>query len=165
MYSHFYLILITEIKTEKMKCKLIGVCNAISKTLEFLKDSPLLIIRLTLAYGFYTPAMNKWNDIESVAGWFEGMAYPLPTLNAYMAASTEIAGVVLLAIGFASRIISIPLMFIMVIAIFTVHGGNGFEASANGIEIPLYYLVMLFTILIYGPGKYSIEGLIRKNQS
>ncbi|NOR86712.1 MAG: DoxX family membrane protein [Bacteroidales bacterium] len=147
-----------------MKCKLIGVCNAISKTLDLLKDIPLLLIRLTLAYGFYTPAMNKWSDIESVAGWFESMNYPLPILNAYMAASVEIAGVVLLTLGFASRVISIPLIFVMLVAIFTVHGGNGFEASANGFEIPLYYLVMLFTILVYGPGKYSLDGIIRKNQ-
>jgi len=136
-----------------------------SKTLEFLKDLPLLLIRLTLAYGFYTPAMNKWSSIDDVASWFEGMGYPLPTLNAYMAASMETAGVVLLALGFASRLISIPLMFIMLVAIATVHGGNGFEASGNGFEIPLYYLVMLFTILVYGPGKYSLEGLIKKNQS
>jgi len=147
-----------------MKCRLIGVCNSLSKTLEFLKDLPLLLIRLTLAYGFYTPAMNKWSDIDSVAGWFEGMGYPLPTFNAYMAASTEIAGVVLLALGFASRIISIPLIIVMMVAILTVHGGNGFEASGNGFEIPLYYLVMLFTILVYGPGKYSLEGIIRKKQ-
>jgi len=148
-----------------MNCKLIGVCNSISKSLEFLKDLPLLLIRLTLAYGFYTPAMNKWSDIESVAGWFESMGYPLPTFNAYMAASTEIAGVVLLALGFASRLISIPLIIIMLVAIITVHGGNGFEASGNGFEIPLYYLVMLITIVVYGPGKLSIEGLIRKSQN
>jgi putative oxidoreductase len=148
-----------------MNCKLIGVCNSISKSLEFLKDLPLLLIRLTLAYGFYTPAMNKWNDIESVAGWFESMGYPLPSFNAYMAASTEIAGVVLLALGFASRLISIPLIIIMLVAIITVHGGNGFEASGNGFEIPLYYLVMLITIVVYGPGKLSIEGLIRKSQN
>jgi putative oxidoreductase len=148
-----------------MNCKLIGVCNSISKSLEFLKDLPLLLIRLTLAYGFYTPAMNKWSDIESVAGWFESMGYPLPSFNAYMAASTEIAGVVLLALGFASRLISIPLIIIMFVAIITVHGGNGFEASGNGFEIPLYYLVMLITIVVYGPGKLSIEGLIRKSQN
>jgi putative oxidoreductase len=108
--------------------------------------------------------MNKWSDIDSVAGWFEGMGYPFPTFNAYMAATTEITGVVLLALGFASRIISIPLMIVMLVAIFTVHIGNGFEAANNGFEIPFYYFIMLFTILIYGPGKYSLEGIIRKNQ-
>lgn len=148
-----------------MKCRTIGLCKAIAEKLEFLKDLPLLLIRLTLAYGFYTPAMNKWNDIDSVAGWFASMSYPLPKLNAYMAAGTETLGFVLLAIGFASRIISIPLIIIMLVAIFTVHIGNGWEASNNGFEIPFYYLVMLIVILIYGPGKFSIEGIIKKYQS
>lgn len=147
-----------------MKCKLIGVCNKLAKTMEFLKDFPLLFIRLALAYGFYQPAMNKWADINSVAEWFGSMRYPLPKLNAYLAASTESAGVLLLGLGFASRIISIPLMVVMLVAIFTVHIGNGFEASANGFEIPLYYLLMLFTIFVYGPGKYSIEGLLKRNE-
>ena len=148
-----------------MKCKLIGVCNSLSNALESLKDIPLLIIRLTLAYGFYTPAMNKWSDIDSIAEWFTSMNYPLPKLNAYMAAGTETAGLILLALGFASRLISIPLIFVMMIAIFTVHIGNGWEAGNNGFEIPFYYLVMLLVILVYGPGKYSLEGIIKKMQS
>lgn len=148
-----------------MKCRLIGVCNSLSKALDFLKDIPLLLIRLTLAYGFYTPAMNKWSDIDSVAGWFASMNYPLPKLNAYMAAGTETAGIVLLVLGFASRLISIPLIFVMMIAIFTVHYGNGWEAGNNGFEIPFYYLVMLIVILVYGPGKYSLEGILKKKEA
>lgn len=149
---------------ENMKCKMLGICKTISEKLDFLKDIPLFIIRLTLAYGFYTPAMNKWNDIESVAGWFASMNYPLPKLNAYMAAGTETLGFVLLAVGFASRIISIPLIIIMLVAIFTVHIGNGWEAGNNGFEIPFYYMVMLMVILIYGPGKYSLEAILLRNQ-
>lgn len=148
-----------------MKCRIIGVCNSISKALEFLKDLPLLLIRLTLAYGFYTPAMNKWNDIDSVADWFASMNYPLPKINAYMAAGTETLGFILLTIGFVSRIISFPLIIVMLVAIFTVHYGNGWDASNNGFEIPFYYLVMLFVVLIYGPGRYSLEGIIKKFQS
>ena len=148
-----------------MKCRIIEVCNSISNALEFLKESPLLLIRLTLAYGFYAPAMNKWNDIDSVAGWFASMNYPLPKLNAYMAAGTETLGFILLTTGFASRIISFPLIIVMLVAIFTVHIGNGWEASNNGFEIPFYYLVMLMVILIYGPGKYSLDGLLKKFQS
>ena len=64
--------------------------------------------------------------------------------------------------GFAVRFISIPLMIIMIVAITTVHMGNGFEADDNGFEIPLYYLILLFTLFVYGGGKYSVEGLIRK---
>lgn len=146
-----------------MKCRLIGVCKNIESLTSSLKDLPLLLIRLTLAYGFYTPAMNKWQDIGAIASWFEGMGYPLPKLNAYLAAGTETLGFILLTIGFATRIISIPLIIVMLVAIFTVHIGNGFEAGSNGFEIPFYYLIMLITLLIYGPGKYGLEGIIKKS--
>jgi len=126
-----------------------------------LKDIHLLAIRLILAYGFYKPALLKWQDIDSVAEWFSGMGIPLPTLNAYMTASTEMAGVILLTLGFASRIISIPLIFVMIIAIVTVHFGNGFEAVNNGFEIPLYYFLFLVGILIHGSGNLSIDNFIK----
>ena len=148
-----------------MKCKLIPICDKISRMLELLKDIPLLLMRLVLAYGFWGPAMMKWNNMSGIADWFDSMGYPFPTLNAYLAGTTELLGAVLMVIGIGTRIISIPMMFIMFIAIFTVHISNGFEAGNNGFEIPLYYLIMLFTLMIYGPGKYSLEGLLRRATS
>lgn len=126
-----------------------------------LKDLHLLAIRLILAYGFYNPAIMKWQNISSIAEWFGEMGIPLPTLNAYMAALTEMAGVVLLTLGLASRIISIPLIFVMIVAIVTVHLGNGFEAGNNGYEIPVYYILLLLVILIYGAGKLSVDNIIK----
>ncbi|MFZ1280359.1 MAG: DoxX family protein [Ignavibacteriaceae bacterium] len=127
-----------------------------------LKDIHLLAVRLLLAYGFYNPAIMKWQNINSIAEWFGEMGIPLPTLNAYMAASTEMAGVVLLTLGLASRIISIPLIFVMIVAIVTVHLGNGFEAGNNGYEIPIYYILLLLIVLIYGAGKLSLDNIIKK---
>jgi len=129
-----------------------------------LQDLALLFIRLILAYGFYGPAMKKWGNMEGIAQWFDSMNYPLPTLNAYLAGATEAAGVVLLFLGLGSRIISIPLMITMLVAIFTVHIGNGFAAADNGFEIPLYYLLMLFLLLAYGSGKYSVDFFIKKKR-
>ena len=63
----------------------------------------LFLARLAVAYGFYEPAMQKWSDIDSVATWFGSMGIPLPTLNAYMAATTEIVGVILLTLGLFSQ--------------------------------------------------------------
>lgn len=123
---------------------------------------PLLLIRLTLAYGFYNPARMKWNDINAIGEWFSTIGIPAPYFNAYLAAGTEALGVVLLILGLGTRLISIPLMITMVVAIVTVHFANGFEAGENGYEIPLYYLLMLFTLLILGPGKASLDELIRK---
>jgi len=122
------------------------------------EDVALLAIRLVLAYGFFGPAMMKWKDINGIAEWFGSMNYPLPLLNAYLAASTEMLLAILLPLGLFIRFISIPGMVTMIVAITTVHIGNGFEASANGFEIPLYYLLMLFVLFSHGAGKYSIDN-------
>jgi len=120
----------------------------------------LLLARLALAYGFYEPAMQKWSDINAVAQWFGSMGIPLPKLNAYMAASTELLGVVLLTLGLFTRIISIPLMVVMIVAITTVHLPNGFGAGNNGFEIPLYYLLFLAIFASFGAGKFSLDYLL-----
>jgi putative oxidoreductase len=136
----------------------------LNNTLIKLKDLPLLFIRLILAYGFFNPAMMKLKDINSIAEWFGSMGIPMPTLNAYLATGTEILGVILLTLGLFSRIISIPLIITMIVAIVTVHGENGFDAGNNGFEIPLYYMIMLFTLLVYGSGKISLDHLFFKNK-
>ena len=142
--------------------KIIAMYRNITEKLDKLQDIPLLFLRLILAYGFYTPAMMKWGNINGIIEWFDGMGIPMPTLNAYLAATTEMAAVILLPLGLATRIISIPLIFTMVVAIGTVHWGNGFNAGDNGFEIPLYYMLMLFVLLINGAGKISVDHLIKK---
>jgi len=142
--------------------KIIKNYNKLIDSLRDLESIPLLAIRLVLAYGFYEPAKMKWSNIDGIAQWFESLSYPLPKLNAYLAASTEALGVLLLLVGLGSRIISIPLMFVMIIAIFTVHFANGFAAGDNGFEIPLYYFIMLFALTVFGSGKFSLDYLLKK---
>ena len=154
-----------------------------SRLSEYGKSLSLLFVRFIVAYTFYGPAMMKWADIDSVAMWFGSMGIPFPTLNAYMAASTEITGVVLLTLGLFTRAISIPLTIIMFVAIATVHGANGFNAIVdgselvdpwinghqfigtivtlqNGFEMPLYYILFLFVLLTHGAGKFSLDRVI-----
>jgi putative oxidoreductase len=129
-----------------------------------LKELSLLFVRLVLSYGFYEPAKTKWQDIQSVADWFKSLNIPFPLLNAYLSASFEMLGVFLLLIGLFTIWIIIPLMFIMIVAIFTVHCKNGFAASDNGFEIPLYYFVMLLVLLSYGAGKWSVDFYLKKRK-
>jgi len=131
-----------------------------SRLSEYLKSLSLLLARLVVAYGFYEPAMMKWADISSVAEWFSSMGIPFATLNAYMAATTEITGVVLLTLGLLTRAISIPLVVVMIVAITMVHLPHGFSAGNNGYEIPLYYLLFLLIFISHGAGRFSLDRLI-----
>lgn len=141
-----------------MKCKQMYI--EFSRLSEYGKSLSLLFARLAVAYGFYEPAMMKWKDISSVAEWFGSMGIPFATLNAYMAASTEIAGVILLTLGLLTRFISLPLIVVMIVAIITVHLPHGFSAGENGFEIPLYYMLFLLIFVANGAGKFSLDRLI-----
>ena len=52
--------------------------------------------------------------------------------------SIELIDLILLALGLFIRLISIPLLVIMIVAIFTMHFANEFATGSNGFKIPLY---------------------------
>jgi putative oxidoreductase len=142
--------------------KAIQVYKKMTGSLSNLNDISIFFLRLILAYGFYGPATMKWGNISGIVEWFGSMNIPFPILNAYLAAGTEMAAVILLPLGLATRIISIPLIITMIVAILTVHLANGFQAGDNGFEIPLYYMLMLIVLLTNGAGKLSLDNMISK---
>lgn len=94
-----------------------------------------LALRLYLAPIFWMAGISKYNSFEDTAAWFGntdwGLGLPFPTLLAFLATSTEMLGAILLLFGFAVRWISIPLMVTMLVAIFSVHWVNGWQAVAD----------------------------------
>ena len=136
--------------------------NFFEKLLKNFGSTFLLFARLVIAYGFFEPALNKWNNITDTASWFESLGIPFPLLNVYISASIESLGVVLLALGLLTRAISLPLIVTMSVAIFTVHIGNGFSSGDNGFEIPLYFLLFLGFFASFGAGKYSFDNYFSK---
>lgn len=65
---------------------------------EKLQDVPLLLFRIILAIGFYSPAMMKVKNLEGVAEWFGSMGYPFPLVGAILTMSTEVLGILLLTL-------------------------------------------------------------------
>lgn len=90
-----------------------------------------LALRLYLAPAFWMAGTNKLGAIDNTALWFEhSLGLPLPTLMAWLAALTETVGAVLLVLGLALPLISIPLAVTMLVATFAVHWENGWAAIA-----------------------------------
>ncbi len=97
-----------------------------------------LLLRIYIVPVFWIASNNKWNpfdgdsSLDSVIQWFGnpewGLGLPFPALMAYLAWGTEYFGAILLALGLATRWISIPLMATMIVAVVTVHWGNGWQA-------------------------------------
>ncbi|MBT4162251.1 MAG: DoxX family protein [Gammaproteobacteria bacterium] len=95
-----------------------------------------LLLRAYLAPIFYMAGINKYNGFDNTVAWFGnpdwGLGLPMPWLMAYLATAAELIGAVFLVFGFATRWISIPLIFTMLVAIFSVHWPNGWLAIAEG---------------------------------
>jgi uncharacterized membrane protein YphA (DoxX/SURF4 family) len=91
-----------------------------------------LAFRIYLAYVFWGAGVMKVQGIDNTIAWFEhSLGLPFPTLMAYLAAYTEAIGALLLAVGLATRWISIPLMVTMAVAALAVHWDNGWFAVAS----------------------------------
>lgn len=94
-----------------------------------------LLLRLYLAPIFWMAGMSKFNSFEATAEWFGntdwGLGLPFPWLMAFLATVTELVGAILLTFGLFTRLISIPLVITMLIAITSVHWDNGWQAIAD----------------------------------
>ena len=94
-----------------------------------------LALRLYLAPIFWMAGSSKFSDFDNVVAWFGnpdwGLGLPLPGLMAFLAASTETLGAFMLLFGFGVRWISLPLMFTMIVAAFSVHWQHGWQAIAD----------------------------------
>jgi putative oxidoreductase len=96
-----------------------------------------LLLRLYLTPIFWMAGTQKLGHFSDTVEWFGnpdwGLGLPFPLLMASMAVATEIGGAILLTVGLATRWISIPLLFTMLVAAVTVHLENGWLAiSAAG---------------------------------
>jgi uncharacterized membrane protein YphA (DoxX/SURF4 family) len=106
---------------------------------------PAFLLRIYLAPVFIMAGYSKMQladpDVSGLASfmaspdivnWFGnaewGLGLPMPELLANLATWTEFFGGWLLIVGLATRLISIPLMFTMIVAATTVHLDNGWFA-------------------------------------
>jgi len=94
-----------------------------------------LLLRVYLVPIFWMAGSQKLGHFSDTVEWFGnsewGLGLPLPLVMASMAVATEIGGALLLTLGLATRWISIPLIFTMLVAAVSVHLKNGWLAIAS----------------------------------
>ena len=94
-----------------------------------------LALRLYLVPVFWVAGTNKIDGFENVVAWFGnsdwGLGLPFPAFMATLAVGAEIVGAIALLVGLGVRWMSIPLMITMLVAMFSVHWENGWQAVAD----------------------------------
>lgn len=112
-----------------------SACTLQRHAIDVVQTLASLGLRLYLAPIFWMAGLNKFQHFEDTVSWFGnsewGLGLPFPWLMAVLATATELAGAILLTLGLATRLISIPLLFTMIVAIACVHWENGWQAIAD----------------------------------
>lgn len=94
--------------------------------------------------------LQKTGDFFAQLGFRPGRAF------AAAASLGEIAGGLLVALGFLGPIGPALIVSVMIVAAVTVHWGKGL--LGNGIELPLLYAAAALGLALTGPGPYSLDA-------
>jgi len=117
-------------------------------------DVSLLILRVVVGLIFTLHGAQKLFGAFGGAGLAETVKAMGPL--GYAVTIGEFFGGLGLIVGFLSRFSAASLIVVMLGAIATVHGKNGFFLSEGGFEYNLALIGLLAPILIAGPGSLSV---------
>lgn len=99
--------------------------------------------------------------LEGTGQWMASMGIEPGYLMALLSGSGEFFGGLAILIGLLTRPAAAVLVFTMLIAILTVHIGNGLFMSNNGFEYALALLTIAASLMITGGGKLSLDRVLQ----
>lgn len=131
-------------------------------------------LRLIVGYGFMEHGYAKLaRGPEDFANILHALGMPAPDLLAWATVLVELLGGLAVVVGAFIPLASVPMAFVLLVAIFTVHLPYGFSsiklqsvtaAGAHfgqpGYETDLLYLVGLAALVLGGSGPYSLDQLL-----
>lgn len=121
----------------------------------------LLLVRAVIAFIFIQAGWGKLNHLSGVINYFDSLGIPLASIQAPMVATLEFIGGLLILSGIWTRLASLLLWPIMVVAILTAQLENitNFHDLMSLGEF--HYLIMLSILIIQGGGRASVAELLR----
>lgn len=133
-------------------------------------------LRLVLGYGFFEHGWAKLSrGPEGFIGILDAIGLPFPELLGWATVVVEIVGGLMILAGAFVPLAALPMIVILLVAIFTVHLPNGFSsiklqafdaAGAHfgqpGYETDLLYMAGLIALSIAGAGPFSVDRWIAK---
>jgi putative oxidoreductase len=130
------------------------------ETVGRLGSAGLLVLRLVMGTAF---VLHGWSKIQNPLGWM-GPDAVMPGILQALAAVSEFGGGIALVFGLLTRLASLGIAAVMVVALATVHLplGQPFVSRSGGpsFELPAVYLACAIALLLLGPGRCSLDALL-----
>jgi putative oxidoreductase len=133
---------------------------------EYLQSPLLLAMRLYWGWQFFETGLGKLKNPAKVTEFFQSLHIPFPAFNVYLAGGTECFGGLLLLAGLGSRLISLPLIFVTIIAYLTAEIDTVKHIFSDPDKFvsadPFLFMLAAIVVLAFGPGVFSLDWLIEK---
>jgi len=124
----------------------------------------LLAVRVYWGWQFAQTGLGKLRNQPRVVEFFTSLNIPFPALNAHFVSGLEFFGGILLVLGLFSRPISLLLTCSLFVAFWTADHDALASIFSNPEKFygadPYPFLLVALLILIFGPGKLSLDHLI-----
>lgn len=126
------------------------------------RDAALLLARVLISVVMFAHGyQNLVNGIGRTAETFASWGVPLAIVSAAFVTVVEFVGSILLVVGAFTSLVSVLMLVIMVGAAGFVHLPNGIFVSDGGWELVGVIAAGLIAIAATGPGRFSVDALIR----
>jgi putative oxidoreductase len=149
--------------------------KSLTAKLPYSQWAPLLL-RAVMGYGFM---LHGWAKLSRGPANFEKLlvqlGVPLHHAASWVVPFVELLGGFAILIGAFATLAAIPLIAVMLTAMFTVHLKYGFSSIKTiglgldgplfgppGYEVALLYIAGLIAIILGGAGMLSVDSLLRK---
>lgn len=122
----------------------------------FSSDVIILILRLSIAALMLTHGLPKLSKL--LAGGEIQFADPIglgSTLSLVLVVFSEVLCSAFIAIGYKTKLATLPLIFTMLVAAFVIHINDGIYKQ----EKAILYILVYISLLALGSGRFSIDSL------
>ncbi|MDB5147078.1 MAG: DoxX family protein [Mucilaginibacter sp.] len=138
-----------------------------------------LFLRIAIGFGFMAHGWAKLiKDPEAFGNLLAQIHVPFPHVMAWISTLTELAGGLAIFLGIFVSITAVPLIGVMLVAMFGIQIHYGFSSVKTigltptgpvfgppGYEINLIYIAALIALLISGGGRFSVDSMLIAKRS
>lgn len=129
-----------------------------------MRDAALLIFRLVIGVVFVAHGYNNifLAGMAEAAGQFAAEGVLRPDLVAWGVSVLILVGGAVLIIGLLTAYVAGLLALITAAGAYFLQIGHGFFAAAGGFEYALVLVAALLMIIVFGPGRASVDGILTR---
>lgn len=128
------------------------------------RDVAPFLIRVVVGLVFAMHGYQKLQGgIDGFAGFLGGLGFPAAGLLAVLVVVAELGGGILLILGAFTHWTAKVLVVVSVVALVAVHLPNGFFLP-GGYEYILVLLAASASLVLSGPGRWSVDGSLKKKK-